>query len=255
MVKPKKSLGQHFLRDNDIAQKIVEALSPDGKVLEIGPGTGVLTKMLKERFSNFSVVEIDDESVAYLHKFHPDLHVINQDVLSKKSNELFNEPLKIIGNFPYNITAPLFFKILDFKDSVSEVVCMIQKEPAQRIAAGPGSRTYGILSVFLQAFYNIEYLYTVQPDVFIPPPKVQSAVIRLTRNNVKELDCDARLFKAIVKISFNQRRKMLRKSLRKFLTEEMIAEDFFTKRPEQLSVNEFVMLVNRIQKEGNIEAL
>lgn len=253
-VRAKKHLGQHFLTDENIAAKIAESLSPEGKyrkVLEVGPGMGVLTKYLLERTDIETwVVEIDRDSVQYLNEHYPQLHgrIIADDFLRKEFTEFFSEPTAVIGNFPYNISTQILFRVLDFKDSVPEVVGMFQKEVAQRIAEKPGSKTYGITSVLLQAWYDIEYLFTVPPTVFSPPPKVQSAVIRLRRNNVNDLGCDAKLFTQVVKAAFNQRRKQLRNSLHafKFKPGEE-SNPIFTLRPERLSVEEFVQLVNLVQ--------
>ena len=242
-VKAKKSLGQHFLTDRNIARKIVEALSGDGKVLEVGCGTGILTGLLLERPDvELYGAEVDRESVAYLHDRYPQFssHLIEGDFLLLPLAELFPEGLKIIGNFPYNISSQIFFKILENRDLVPEVVGMVQREVAVRIAEPPGSRNYGILSVLLQAWYDIEYLFTVHEQVFDPPPKVKSAVIRLRRNSTKELACDERLFIRVVKASFGQRRKMLRNSLRTVFGNFGGAEHpFFTRRAETLSVPEF----------------
>lgn len=227
-VRPKKALGQHFLTDLDIAERIVHALRGE-TVLEVGPGTGVLTRILLDRtvtqmdsdghgrrIRSFKAIEIDRESAAYLRKnlsgIAPGL--IEGDFLKLRLDELFPSSFSVIGNFPYNISSQIFFKILDYKDLIPEVVCMVQKEVAQRIAEKPGTKTYGILSVFLQAWYDIEYLFTVEPGSFNPPPKVRSAVIRLTRNGRTSLGCDEKLFRTIVKTAFGQRRKTLRNSLK-----------------------------------------
>ncbi|MEQ9305875.1 MAG: 16S rRNA (adenine(1518)-N(6)/adenine(1519)-N(6))-dimethyltransferase RsmA, partial [Marinoscillum sp.] len=215
-VSPKKHLGQHFLKDENIARKIVDSLQSkdSGTLLEIGPGTGVLTKYLLEK-DNFQAFDVDYESVSYLKEKYPEHSekFVFQDFLKFDLNGI-ERPITVIGNFPYNISSQLFFKIWDHRSEVNEVVCMIQKEVADRIAEKEGSKTYGILSVLLQAFFDIEYLFTVPPQVFIPPPKVQSAVIRLTRNNVKSLDCDEVLFKRVVKAGFGKRRKTLRNALK-----------------------------------------
>lgn len=243
-VKPKKSLGQHFLTDQNIARKIVDSLADvRGQVFEIGPGMGVLTKFLKEKYPQLVVIEIDTESVLYLkeHLLLSDSQIIEGDFL-RLDSEIFQPNCSIIGNFPYNISSQIFFKVLDNKDKVSEVVCMIQKEVAERISAPPGSKTYGILSVLLQAFYDIKYLFTVHENVFNPPPKVKSAVIRLSRNNVQQLECNEELFFKLVKAAFNQRRKTLRNSVRSFYSPDILQNDIFNKRPEQLSVAEFVEL-------------
>ena len=249
-VKAKKFLGQHFLTDENIAAKIVESLSADSqRVLEIGPGMGVLTKYLIARpDTDFHVVEIDRESVAYLHGHYPTLDVIEGDFLRYDLSTLFHDSFSIIGNFPYNISSQILFKVFDNRDSVTEVVGMFQKEVAERVAAGPGTKTYGILSVLLSAFYNIEYLFTVHEHVFNPPPKVKSAVIRLTRNDVKHLECDEKLFVQVVKAGFNQRRKTLRNALRQLnMPIENIGEDILAKRAEQLSVEQFIDITKTIQ--------
>jgi 16S rRNA (adenine1518-N6/adenine1519-N6)-dimethyltransferase len=255
-VRAKKSLGQHFLKDENIARKIAGSLSATGydSVLEIGPGMGILTAILLERnFPDFRVIEIDKESVAYLKSHFPDLkNIIEGDFLRLNLDEYFTSPMGIIGNFPYNISSQILFRVLTNRHKVLEVTGMFQKEVAERIHAGPGSKTYGILSVLVQAFYNIEYLFTVSENVFSPPPKVKSAVIRLTRNNTVHLDCDEILFFAVVKASFNQRRKTLRNSIRAVF--ELSSEDnpVLKMRPEQLSVEQFVSLTrwvaeNRVQ--------
>ncbi len=273
-VRPKKALGQHFLVDLNIARKIVDALSDShDTVIEVGAGMGVLTQYLIEnQLEKLQVVEIDKESVEFLRKKFPMLEghltlgdFLKQDLTSfrPKQSEVekssateqsgFLDKLEttpdvaVIGNFPYNISSQIFFHILKYRDNVSECVGMIQKEVAERLAAGPGSKTYGILSVLLQAWYDIEYLFTVHENVFNPPPKVKSAVVRLKRNNIKELDCDEKTFVKIVKQAFNQRRKTLRNSLRQMIPAEIIDNEVFNKRPEQLSVQEFVELVKKLQ--------
>ncbi len=254
-VRAKKNLGQHFLNDKNIAKNIVDSLQATrtNTVLEIGPGMGVLTQFLlqKEQYQTH-VVEIDRESVTYLKEHYPQLEdrIIPKDFLKLNLNEYFKDPFAIIGNFPYNISSQIFFKVLEYKDQVPEVVGMIQKEVAERISTGPGSKTYGILSVLLQAYYEIDYLFTVHENVFTPPPRVKSAVIRLSRNNREKLDCDNLLFFKIVKASFNQRRKTLRNSLKAFITDEQIKGlDIFSKRPEQLSVPEFEQLTQLIDSQ------
>ena len=248
LVRPKKALGQHFLVDLNIARNIVEALDKSHQlVIEVGAGMGVLTQyLIKEQLEKLQVVEIDTESVCYLKKKFPmlDGHLISGDFLKTNIDELAASnnasDVAVIGNFPYNISSQIFFQILKYRDLVSESVGMIQKEVAERIASAPGNKTYGILSVLLQAWYDIDYLFTVNENVFNPPPKVKSAVIRLKRNSVKKLDCDEKLFVNIVKQSFNQRRKTLRNSLRSLIPAEVIGNEIFNKRPEQLSVKEFV---------------
>lgn len=249
-VKAKKFLGQHFLTDERIAERIVESLSTEtNHVLEIGPGMGVLTKyLIKKDELDFHVVEIDRESVAYLHDHYPTLDVIEGDFLQYDLTPLFHDTFSIIGNFPYNISSQILFKVFDNRDRVSEVVGMFQKEVAERVAAGPGSKTYGILSVLLSAFYNIEYLFTVNENVFNPPPKVKSAVIRLRRNDVKSLECDEKLFVQVVKAGFNQRRKTLRNALRQLnLPLDKISEETLAKRAEQLSVAQFIEITKTIE--------
>lgn len=249
-VKAKKFLGQHFLTDERIAERIVESLSTEtNHVLEIGPGMGVLTKyLIKKDELDFHVVEIDRESVAYLHDHYPTLDVIEGDFLQYDLTSLFHDTFSIIGNFPYNISSQILFKVFDNRDRVSEVVGMFQKEVAERVAAGPGSKTYGILSVLLSAFYNIEYLFTVNENVFNPPPKVKSAVIRLRRNDVKSLECDEKLFVQVVKAGFNQRRKTLRNALRQLnLPLGRISEETLAKRAEQLSVAQFIEITKTIE--------
>lgn len=251
-IRPKKHLGQHFLIDVEIANKIVESVkSNDIPLLEIGPGTGVLTKHLIQK-DKFLALDVDTESVDYLKKLWPEFEekIILQDFLKSDTTHLFSSKFAIIGNFPYNISSQILFKVLEQRDQVSEVVCMLQKEVAERIACPPGSKKYGILSVLLQAFYSIEYLFTVHENAFNPPPKVKSGVIRLTRNTTEKLDCDEQKFKAIVKASFNQRRKTLRNSLRS-LAEGKIDEidpAFLSNRPEQLSINDFVLLTRQFEK-------
>ena len=254
VVKPKKHLGQHFLADPNIARNIVAALRlPDEvkQVLEIGPGMGVLTQYLLENPAyQTSVVEIDTESVTYLKKHYPALEsrIFATDFLKQNLSELFpQQPLAIIGNFPYNISSQIFFSVLNNRQQVREVVGMIQKEVAQRLAEPPGSKTYGILSVLLQAYYTIEYLFTVPPHVFLPPPKVESAVVRLTRNTTEKLDCDEKLFFRVVKQAFQTRRKTLRNALKPLgLPAEATTDPIFDKRAEQLGVAEFVGLTQRV---------
>ena len=243
-VRPKKALGQHFLTDLGAASSIAAALTGGGDTLEVGPGTGVLTQfLLKRNDISLKVVEIDTESVQYLLEHYPALapNLLEADFLKLQLEKIFPGPFSVIGNFPYNISSQIFFKILDYRDSVPEVVCMIQKEVAERLSAPPGSKTYGILSVLLQAWYDIEYLFTVPPGAFYPPPKVTSAVIRLRRNSRTVLGCDEALFKKIVKATFNQRRKTIRNSLRSagLQCEE---KPLLALRPERLSVEDFVEL-------------
>ena len=251
-VKPKKALGQHFLKDVSIAQRIAATLD-DYKsmpVLEIGPGMGMLTRPLLDNGHNLTVVELDVESVAYLSIHFPELNgrILGEDFLKCDLSILFPEKFCVIGNYPYNISSQIFFKVLDYKDRIPCCSGMIQKEVAERLASPPGSKAYGILSVLLQAWYDVEYLFTVSEHVFDPPPKVKSAVIRMTRNNVTSLGCDEVLFKRVVKTAFNQRRKTLRNSLRPLVGEHasQMTDDVFNRRPEQLSVAEFIELTKRI---------
>lgn len=250
-VKPKKHLGQHFLRDESIAERIVEALTPSQEsrvVLEVGPGTGVLSKGLIERKLDFYAYDLDEESIDYL-KVHYPMHMDRfryQDFLRLDLSQ-FEKDLTIIGNFPYNISSQLFFQVYDQRNLVREVVCMIQKEVADRICSPHGNKVYGILSVLLQAFFEVEYLFTVPPEVFDPPPKVNSAVIRLKRNETAQLDCDEKLFKRVVKEGFGKRRKTLRNALKGLnLPTSLTEEKTFDLRAEQLSVNDFVTLTKHI---------
>lgn len=251
-VRAKKYLGQHFLKDTNIAQRIANSMSnaAPADVLEIGPGMGVLTQfLLQNKALNTHVIEIDNESVAYLHKNYPALQgkIIAADFLKFDLAAHFNAPITIIGNFPYNISSQILFKVIEFRDQIPELVGMFQKEVAQRIAADPGNKTYGILSVLLQAYYHIEYLFTVHEHVFDPPPKVKSGVIRITRNTVKTLPCNEKLFKQIVKLGFNQRRKTLSNSLKSILVNLKPGDAVFRKRPEQLSVKDFIDLTNTVE--------
>lgn len=251
-VKPKKSLGQHFLTDKNIARKIIGALSGKGydHLIEIGPGTGVLTEFLiGMNNTELSLIEIDRESADYLRIRFPEVadKIIEQDFLKYPFGESHSSPVAIIGNFPYNISSQIFFKILDNRQLVTEVVCMLQKEVAGRIAAPPGSKIYGILSVLLQAFYRIELLFNVGRQVFYPPPRVDSAVIRLSRLPEFSLACNEQLFFKVVKTGFNQRRKMLRNSLSALLQGRNDDNPMLSKRPEQLSVNDFVGITNFLE--------
>lgn len=245
-VRAKKALGQHFLTDMKVAGNIVDALTHEGPVLEVGPGMGVLSSRLLDRSElDLRLVEIDGESVEYLKKHFPGLgdRLIQGDFLRMDLGSLFPGEFAVIGNFPYNISSQIFFKILDHKDLIPQVVCMIQKEVAERIAEKPGSKTYGILSVLLQAWYDIEYLFTVGPGCFAPPPKVHSAVIRLQRNGRTSLGCDEALFKKVVKTSFGLRRKTLRNSLKVLAPgADFFADPVFDLRPERLGVEDFVAL-------------
>ena len=252
-VRAKKNLGQHFLKDEGIARRIADSLelSERTPVLEIGPGMGVLTKyLINNPNADFTVVEIDKESVAYLNEHYPELRVIDGDFLKMRLDQVYPDGLCVIGNFPYNISSQIFFKVLEYRDLVPQVVGMIQKEVAERLAEPPGSRTYGILSVLLQAYYDIEYLFTVDENVFAPPPKVKSAVIRLKRNSRKSLDCDEKLFFTVVKTAFNQRRKQLRNSLKPLLPkkDDEAEPKILDYRPEQLGVEDFVELTNYVAR-------
>ncbi|MCE5332152.1 MAG: 16S rRNA (adenine(1518)-N(6)/adenine(1519)-N(6))-dimethyltransferase RsmA [Bacteroidales bacterium] len=252
-VRAKKHLGQHFLKDLEVARRIAASLPLDGRtpVLEIGPGTGILTQFLLQNPDiELTAVELDGESVQYLNKNYPQLKVIEADFLKMDLKSLFQDKFFIIGNFPYNISSQIFFKMLDNKESIPCLVGMIQKEVAERMAANAGSKTYGILSVLIQAYYSIDYLFTVHEHVFDPPPKVKSAVIRLTRNDVSKIDCNEQLFKTVVKTAFNQRRKQMRNSLKPLVPKEnpMFADPLFDKRPEQLDVAAFIDLTNRVEK-------
>ena len=252
-VKPKKFLGQHFLKDLNVAKAIADTVDacPGLPVLEVGPGMGVLTQFLLTKERLLKVVEVDFESVAYLRKAYPQLeeHIVEDDFLKMNLQRLFDgRPFVLTGNYPYNISSQIFFKMLDNKDLIPCCTGMIQKEVAERIAAAPGSKTYGILSVLIQAWYSVEYLFTVHEHVFNPPPKVKSAVIRMTRNDTQTLGCDEKLFKQVVKTTFNQRRKTLRNSIKPLVGKDCppTEDALFNRRPEQLSVQEFVELTNRV---------
>ncbi len=254
-VKPKKFLGQHFLKDLKIAQAIADTVDscPALPILEVGPGMGVLTQYLVQKERKVKVVELDFESVAYLRENFPSLEedIIEDDFLKMHLERLFDgKPFVLTGNYPYNISSQIFFKMLDYKNLIPCCTGMIQKEVAERIAAGPGSKTYGILSVLIQAWYRVEYLFTVHENVFNPPPKVKSAVIRMTRNDTTDLGCNEKLFKLVVKTTFNQRRKTLRNSIKPILGKDCpaCADAIFNKRPEQLSVKEFIELTNLVEK-------
>ncbi|MVO09681.1 16S rRNA (adenine(1518)-N(6)/adenine(1519)-N(6))-dimethyltransferase RsmA [Flavobacterium sp. TP390] len=255
-VKAKKHLGQHFLTDESVAQNIADTLSLKGyqKVLEIGPGMGVLTKYLLEKPIETNVIEIDTESVAYLEENYPKLHghIISKDFLKYDLNEVFKgEPFAIIGNFPYNISSQIVFKTLEMRHQIPEFSGMFQKEVAERICEKKGSKVYGILSVLTQAFYEAEYLFTVDEHVFNPPPKVKSGVLRLTRKENFELPCDEKLFFSVVKQAFNQRRKTMRNSLKSMINSDNLKEDsIFDLRPEQLSYEQFITLTQKIAADG-----
>lgn len=273
-VRPKKQLGQHFLTDQDIARRIADTVDacPALPILEVGPGMGVLTQYLLPKGRPVKVVEIDTESVAYLKENMPQLgeNILGDDFLRMPLDQVFGgQPFVLTGNYPYNISSQIFFRMLEYRDLIPCCTGMIQREVAQRMAAGPGSRTYGILSVLLQAWYSVEYLFTVDEHVFCPPPKVKSAVIRLTRNEVSSLPCNEVLFRRVVKTTFNQRRKTLRNNIRPLLVQidneqrekglqpkdhtEWLAQELFQKRPEQLSVQDFIALTLSLQQECGLE--
>ncbi len=254
-VRAKKHLGQHFLTDQNIARNIVDALlekDNTSAVVEIGPGTGVLTQFLITNSFPFFALDVDDESIAFLHETYPNKtkQILKADFLESDLSQLVGTKFNVIGNFPYNISSQIMFKVLELRDQVEIVVGMFQREVALRLAEKPGSKTYGILSVLLQAFYSVEYLFTVNENVFNPPPKVKSAVIRVTRNNVKKLDCDELLFTKVVKTAFNQRRKTIRNSIRSLFNDNNNRHPLLDKRPEQLSVEQFVELTVFVQQHG-----
>ncbi|MFW6370821.1 MAG: 16S rRNA (adenine(1518)-N(6)/adenine(1519)-N(6))-dimethyltransferase RsmA [Bacteroidota bacterium] len=247
-VRPKKSFGQHFLKDRNIALKIVQSLQQEisGEVIEIGPGTGVLTTYLNEKYKNFQVIEVDDDSVEYLKNALPELKIIHKDILKINLSEIAGENMALIGNLPYNISSQIFFKVLDNREFVDECVFMVQKEVADRICSPAGNKTYGILSVLMQAYFEVKYLFTVSPGVFHPPPKVKSAVMRLKRNKVTQYPCDESLFFALVKSGFNHRRKTLRNAIKNHLPEGF-SHSLLNKRAEQLEVVNFVALAQAIE--------
>lgn len=255
IVKPKKFLGQHFLTDLKVASDIADTVDacPELPVLEVGPGMGVLTQFIIPKGREFKVVEIDFESVPYLHEHFPELgdNIIEGDFLQMDLDAVFGgRPFVLTGNYPYNISSQIFFKMVENRNLIPCCTGMIQKEVAERMAAGPGSKTYGVLSVLIQAWYDVEYLFTVHENVFNPPPKVKSAVIRLTRNSKENLGCDEKLFRRIVKTVFTQRRKMLRNPMKQILGKDcpILAEEIFNKRPEQLSVQDYIDLANRVEE-------
>ena len=252
-VRPKKFLGQHFLTDMDVASRIADTVDacPGIPILEVGPGTGVLTQFLLRKERELSVVEIDRESVPYLHEHFPELAegIIEADFLRMNLGEVFGgRQFVLTGNYPYNISSQIFFKMLDNKDLIPCCTGMIQKEVAERMAAAPGSKTYGVLSIMVQAWYDVEYLFTVSEHVFNPPPKVKSAVVCLRRNERQSLGCDERLFKRIVKTLFTMRRKMLRNGLRQIVGSDspLLTDELSSRRPEQLSVEDFIKLTNKV---------
>jgi len=250
-VHAKKFLGQHFLKDLSVAQRIAETVTA-GPTIEIGPGMGVLTRfLLQNNRIQLTAIEIDRESVAYLKEWYPELRLIEGDFLKLDLNSIYPEgEFNVIGNYPYNISSQIFFKVLEYKDRIPVCSGMIQKEVAERLASPPGKKAYGILSVLLQAWYDIEYLFTVDEHVFNPPPKVKSAVIRLTRNKRRRLECDETLFITVVKTAFNQRRKQMRNSLQQLVGKgnPVLEENIFTLRPEQLTVEQFIELTNLINE-------
>ncbi|MDR3268267.1 MAG: 16S rRNA (adenine(1518)-N(6)/adenine(1519)-N(6))-dimethyltransferase RsmA [Tannerella sp.] len=258
-IRPKKSLGQHFLKDPEVARRIAGTLSGyhGQPVLEVGPGTGVLTRFLLDDAHDLSVVEIDRESVDYLRLHFPALEgrILSGDFLRMDLAQLYTGTFCVIGNYPYHISSQIFFKVLDYRDQVICCAGMIQKEVAERLAAGPGSKTYGILSALIQPWYDVEYLFTVSEQVFDPPPKVKSGVIRMVRNNRKALDCDEQLYRQVVKTSFNQRRKTLRNSMKPLLGKDFpdYALPIFDRRPEQLSIEQFIELTHITAQELRIE--
>ena len=259
-VRAKKSLGQHFLTDLTVAERIADTMAGcrELPLLEVGPGMGVLTQYLLRAGHDLTVVELDSESVDYLEVAYPQLHgrIIGEDFLKMDLKKLYGDsPFCIIGNYPYNISSQIFFKVLDYKDRIPVCSGMIQKEVAERIASKPGKKAYGILSVLLQAYYDIEYLFTVDEYVFNPPPKVKSAVIRMTRNKRRRLECDEELFKTVVKTAFNQRRKQMRNSLQQLVGKgnPILEEKIFTMRPEQLSVEQFIELTQLVERQKKKE--
>lgn len=254
-VRPKKFLGQHFLTDLTIASNIADTVDncPDIPVLEVGPGMGVLTQFLIKKNRHLKVVELDFESVDFLKKNMPQLgdNIIQQDFLKLKLDEVFEgKQFVLTGNYPYNISSQIFFKMLEYKDIIPCCTGMIQKEVAERLAALPGNKTYGVLSILIQAWYDVEYLFTVNENVFNPPPKVKSAVVRLKRNVKNDLGCDEKLFRRIVKTVFTMRRKMMRNGMKQILGNghPMLQDPVFSKRPEQLSVSDFIQLTNQVDK-------
>ena len=256
VVKPKKFLGQHFLTDLSVAQRIANTIDvcPELPVLEVGPGMGVLTQYILKKSREFKVVEIDFDSVPYLHEHFPELgdNIIEGDFLQMNLCEVFDgRPFVLTGNYPYNISSQIFFKMIENRDLIPCCTGMFQKEVAERMAASPGSKTYGVLSVLVQAWYDVEYLFTVPETVFNPPPKVKSAVIRLMRNEKSALGCDEQLFRRIVKTVFTMRRKMMRNGMKQILGKDssLLTDSVFTQRPEQLSVQDYIDLTNRVEAE------
>jgi len=252
-VKPKKHLGQHFLIDEKISERISNAISKSNKInlLEIGPGTGALTKFLLHENIDLISYELDDESITYLKNTFPTLVVYNEDILKTDWTKIFKGNYSVTGNFPYNISSQILFKIYENRTIIDQMVGMFQKEVAERVCSGPGTKKYGILSVLIQAYYDVEYLFTVNEEVFNPPPKVKSGVIKITRNNIFKLDCDEKLFFRVVKAIFNQRRKMARNSLKSLLGDEKIDHVLLTKRPEELSIENFTEITKMIESKIN----
>ncbi|MDR2465883.1 MAG: 16S rRNA (adenine(1518)-N(6)/adenine(1519)-N(6))-dimethyltransferase RsmA [Prevotellaceae bacterium] len=247
-VRAKKSLGQHFLNDDSIAQAIVGSLAaPTGRILEVGPGTGVLTRHLLSRPEELKLVELDREAAEYIAAAFPQTKdaLVRADFLKIAPETLFDgQPFSVIGNFPYNISTQIFFKVIEHRDLIPEIAGMVQKEVAERMAATEGRKTYGILSVLLQRWYNIEYLFTVDEHVFTPPPKVKSAAVRMTRNERQDMPCDEALFVRLVKTAFNQRRKTIRNSIKLMPEAKGFEHDYLNLRPEQLSIEQFAELTN-----------
>ena len=251
-VRAKKHLGQHFLKDLSVARSITDALSGESytNIIEIGPGMGVLTQYLLTKDFITHVIELDRESVSYLQAEYPQLsqRIYSADFLKLNPETITDQPFALIGNFPYNISSQILFKALDYKDQIPEIVGMFQKEVAERIASSPGNKKYGIISVLVQAYYNIEYLFTVDEDVFDPPPKVKSGVIRLSRNDKKKLDCNEKFFKQVVKQAFSQRRKTLRNALKPLIGKSGFNDPKLELRAERLSVKDFVYLTNQLER-------
>ena len=251
-VRAKKHLGQHFLKDLSIAKTIANSLSGEGykNIIEVGPGMGVLTQYLIPKEFITHVIELDQESVRYLKAEYPQLsqRIYSNDFLKLNLKKITDQSFALIGNYPYNISSQILFKALEYKDQIPEIVGMFQKEVAERVASKPGNKKYGIISVLLQAYYNIEYLFTVDPHVFDPPPKVKSGVIRLRRNNTKTLDCNEKLFKQMVKQAFSQRRKTLRNALKPLINKSDFDDPLLNLRAERLSVKDFVYLTNQLER-------
>ncbi len=255
LVRAKKHLGQHFLKDISIARDITNSLSKEGydDVVEVGPGMGVLTQYLISEEYTTHLIELDKESVNYLKTEFPDLskNIYSTDFLKLDLTKITRNPFALIGNFPYNISSQILFKALDYKDQIPEIIGMFQKEVAERVASGPGNKKYGIISVLLQAFYDVEYLFTVEADVFDPPPKVKSGVIRLKRNNKKQLECNEKIFKRVVKQGFSQRRKTLKNALKPIIGKQIFEDSLLPLRAEALTVEDFVYLTNKLERLNN----